>query len=117
MAATPPASIASTNSAAGGEREIRPAPQAEPLRIGEIVDRGGAGRGHVEHAGFGQRVLQAQARPALLRGRLVAALALAAGGVLHGVALVEDDDSIEVAAQPIDDLPDPRNPFLAGVGP
>ena len=36
---------------AGGEREIRAAPQAEPLRIGEIVDRGGAGRRDVEHAG------------------------------------------------------------------
>jgi hypothetical protein len=32
------------------------------------------------------------------------------------VALVEDDDSIEVAAKPIDDLQDAGNPFLAGVG-
>ena len=83
---------------AGGERKIRAAPQAEPLRIGEIVHRGGAGRRDVEHAGVRQRVLQAQAGAALLRGRLVAAFALAAGGVLHGVALVEDDHSVEVAS-------------------
>ena len=94
---------------AGGERKVRPAPQAEPLRIGEIVHRGGAGRRHVEDAGIGQRMLQAQAGAALLRGRLVAALALAAAGVLHGVALVEHDDAVEVAAQPIDDLLHARN--------
>ena len=49
-------------------------------------------------------MLQAQAGAALLRRRLIAALALAARGILHGVALVEDDDAVEVAAQPIDDL-------------
>ena len=47
----------------------------------------------------------------------VAALALAAPGVLHGVALVEDDHSVETGAQPIDDLPYPGNPFLARVVP
>ena len=62
-------------------------------------------------------MLQAQARPTLLGGCLVAALAFAAGGILHRMALVEDDHSVEVGAQPIDDLPDPRNLFLAGVGP
>ena len=36
------------------ERKIRPAPQAEPLGIGEIVDRGGARRRDIEHAGVGQ---------------------------------------------------------------
>jgi len=61
-------------------------------------------------------VLQAQARTALLRGGGVAAFAPAAGGVLHGVALVEDDHSVEVGPQPIDDLLDTRNPFLSGVG-
>ena len=101
---------------AGGERKVRPAPQAEPLRIGEIVHRGGAGRRHVEHAGVGQRMLQPQAGAALLRRRLVAALALAAAGVLQGVALVEHDDAIEVCAQPIDDLLHARNLGLAGVG-
>src|SRR5208283_5204137 len=101
----------------GGEREILTAPQPEPLGIGEIVDRGRAGRGDIEHAGIRQSVLQAQARSSLLGGRLIAAFALAAGGVLHGVAFVEDDDSVEVAAQPIDDLADTRNLLLARVGP
>ncbi len=101
---------------ARGEREILAAPQAEPLGIGEIVDRGRAGRGDIDDARIGQRVLQAQAGAALLRGRLIAALALAAGGVRHGVAFVEDDDSIEVRSQPIDDLLDARNSFLARVG-
>ena len=46
------------------EGKIRPAPQAETLRIGEIVDRGGAGRRDIEHARIGKRVLQAKpARP------------------------------------------------------
>ena len=117
MAATPPASIASTNSARVANGKSVAAPQAEPLRIGEIVHRGGAGRRDVEHAGIRQRVLQAQARTSLLGWRLVAAFALAAGGVLHGVALVEDDHSVEVGAQPIDDLVHPRNLFLARVGP
>ncbi len=101
----------------GGEGEILAAPQAEPLGIGEIVDRGRAGRGDVEHAGIRQGVLQAQARSSLLGGRLVATFALAAGGVLHGVAFVEDDDPVEVGAQPIDDLADARNLLLARVGP
>jgi hypothetical protein len=87
------------------------------LGISEIVHRGGAGGRDIDHAGIGQRMLQAQAGTALLRGRLVAALALAAGGVGHGVALVEHDHSVEVRSQPIDDLTDPRNPFLARIGP
>jgi hypothetical protein len=81
------------------------------------VDRGRAGGRDIDHAGIGQRVLQAQARPALLRGGDVAALALAAGGVLHGVAFVEDDDPIEIGAQPVDDLSDARNLLAALVGP
>ena len=116
MAATPPASIACDELGAGGEGEVLAAPEAEPLGIGEIVDRGGAGGRDVDDARIGQRVLQAQAGTALLRGRLVAAFALAAGGIGHGVALVEDDHAVEVRAQPIDDLLDPRNPFLARVG-
>jgi len=61
-------------------------------------------------------VLEPQARSALLGGRLVAAFALAANRVLHGVALVEDDHSIEVGAQPFNDLPDARKLFCALVG-
>jgi hypothetical protein len=49
-------------------------------------------------------MLQAQARPALLRWRLLAAFARGAGGVLHGVGLVENDHAVEVTPQPIDDL-------------
>ena len=45
-----------------GERKVLAAPQAEPLRIGEIVNRGGAGRRHIDDARIRQRVLQAQVR-------------------------------------------------------
>ena len=41
------------------------------------------------------RVLQAQSGAALLRGRLITPLALAAGAVRHGAAFVEHDDPIE----------------------
>ena len=95
------------------ERKIRPAPQAEPLRIGEIVDRGGARRRDIEHAGVGKRVLEPQAGAALLRRLLIAALAFAAAGVLHGVALVEHDHAVEVAAEPVDDLLHARGLRLA----
>ena len=61
-------------------------------------------------------MLQAQARAPLLRGGDVAAFALAAAGVLHGMALVENDHSVEIGAQPIDDLPDARNLLAALVG-
>ena len=61
------------------------------------MDRRRAGGRDVEDARVRQRVLQAQARAALLGGRLVAALALLAGGVLHRMALVEHDHSVEVA--------------------
>ena len=61
-------------------------------------------------------MLEPQARAPLLRGRLVAALALAADRVLHGVALVEDDHSVEIGAQPFDDLPDARKLFSALIG-
>ncbi len=101
---------------ARGEREILAAPEAEPLGIGEIVDGGGAGRGDIDDARVRQRVLQAQAGAALLRGGLVAALAFAAGGVLHGVALVENDHSVEIGAQPFDDLLDARSLLAALVG-
>ncbi len=102
---------------ARGEGEVLAAPQAEPLGVGEVVHGRGARGGHVDDAGIGQRMLQAQPRTALLRRRLVAALALAAGGIGHGMAFVEHDHSVEVRPQPIDDLADPRNPFLARIGP
>ena len=89
---------------AGRERKIAGAPEAEPRGIGEVLRRRGAGGRDIEDARVGQRVLQAQPRQALLRGLLLAALALVAGGVGHGVGLVEDDDAVEVAAQPVDDL-------------
>ncbi len=38
--------------------------------------------------------------------RSVAALALGTDGVLQGVAFVEDDDAVEVSAEPVDYLPD-----------
>ena len=78
-----------------GEGKVGAAPQAEALGIGEVVDGGGARRRDVDDAGIGQRVLQAQAGAPLLRGHLLAALGLAAGGVLHGMALVEHDHAIE----------------------
>jgi len=43
-------------------------------------------------------------------------LALATNRVLHGVALVEDDHSVEVGAQPFNDLTDARKLFSALVG-
>ena len=95
------------------ERKIRPAPQAEPLGVGEIVDRGGSRRRDIEHARIGKRVLEPQAGAALLRRLLIAALAVAAAGVLHGVALVEHDHAVEVAAEPVDDLLHARRLRLA----
>ena len=53
---------------ARGEGKILAAPEAEPLGIGEIVDRGRAGRRDIDDARVGQRVLQAQPGAALLRG-------------------------------------------------
>ena len=93
----------------GREREVRPAPETKALGVGEVAHRGRAGGRDIEHARVRQGVLEAQAGAALLRGGLVAAWTGGAGGVLHGVALVEDDDSVEVAAEPIDDLAHPRN--------
>src|ERR1700730_5491401 len=40
----------------------------------------------------------------ILRRLLLPALAFVAGGVGHGVGLVEDDDAVEAAAEPVDDL-------------
>ena len=84
---------------AGGEGEILAAPQAEALRVSQVLDLGRAGGGDVDDAGLGQSVLQPQAGAALLRGGDGAAAALAAGGVGHGVRLVEDDDAVEIRAR------------------
>jgi len=80
------------------EGEVVAAPQAEALGVGEVLDGGGAGRRDVEHAGIRQRVLDTKPGAALLGGRVLAAFALGAGCVLHGVALVEDDDPVEVTS-------------------
>ena len=61
-------------------------------------------------------MLEPQARASLLRGRLVTTLALASNGVLHRMRLVEDDHSVEIGAQPFDDLPNARKLFAALIG-
>ena len=101
---------------ASAERKVLAAPQAEPLGVGEVVDRRGAGRRDIDDAGVRQRVLEPQTRAALLRSGNVAAFSLAATGVLHCVRLVENQDSVEVGAQPFDDLPDARNLLATVVG-
>src|SRR3546814_4757336 len=101
---------------AGRKREILAAPKAKALRVGQVMDRGRAGRRDVDDARVRQGVLKPKARTALLRGGDVVALALAACGVLHGVALVEDDHSIEVGAQPFRNLLDAGKPLATVVG-
>ena len=61
-------------------------------------------------------MLETQAGAALLRGDDVTAFSLPAAGVLHRVRLVENEDSIEVGAQPFDDLPNARNLLSLVVG-
>jgi len=87
---------------AGGEREIITAPKPEPLGVGEVVHRGGAGRRDVEDAGVWQRVLQAQAGAALIvtaladleHGRLVA-VPQAADGVLYAAKIDKAEARID----------------------
>ncbi len=88
--------------------EILAAPEAEPLRIGEIVDRRGPRGRDIDHAGIGKLVLEAQARPALLRRLGIAALAFRGGGIGHGMAFIEQDHPVEICAQPVDDLVNAR---------
>ena len=101
---------------AGREGKIVATPQTEALRVGKVLDRGGAGGGDIDDAGIGQGVLQAKPRAPLLRGRDIAPFSLAAASVLHRVRLVENDHSVEIGAQPFDDLLDPRNLLAAVVG-
>ena len=96
-----------------GEGKVDAAPEAEPLRIGEVLDRGRARRRDIEDAGVGQGVLQAKTGLTLLGGRLVASCRLAAGGVGHRMGFVEHDDAIEVPPKPIDDLLNPARLALA----
>ena len=70
-------------------------------------------KGHVTHS---QTALRVPPGAALLAGGDVAAFSLATCGVLHGMRLVENDDSIEIGAQPFDDLLDAGNPFSAIIG-
>lgn len=98
------------------EREILAAPEAETLGIGKIMHRGRAGGRHIDDAGLRQRMLQAKAGPTLLGRGDVSAFALAASRVGHRMRLVENDHSVELRTQPLDDLLDPGNPLSAGVG-
>ena len=52
--------------------------------------------------------MQPQARAALLRSSVFAALAFIADGVGHGVRLIEDDGAVEIRSQPVDDLRETR---------
>ena len=54
--------------------------------------------------GIGHGALQSQPGAALLRGRDIATLALAAGGIGHGMGFIEDDHAIKVMAKPVDNL-------------
>src|SRR3546814_19642164 len=101
---------------AGRKREILAAPKAKALRVGQVMDRGRAGRRDVDDARVRQGVLTPKARTALLRGGDVAALALAACGVLHGVGLVQDAHSLEVGAPPFRNLLDPGQPIATDFG-
>ena len=82
------------------EGEIPGAPETEAGSIGEIADDRRASGRDVEHACIGHGVLQREARKTLLRGLLVTAVRLFAGGIRHGVALVEGDNPIEPFAEP-----------------
>ncbi len=99
------------------ERKIRAAPQAETLGISEIVNGCRAGRRDIDDARVRQRMLQAQARAALLGGRGIAALGGRARGIGHGMGFVEHDDAVEIAAQPIHDLLHAGSLVLLSVGP
>ena len=104
------------------ERRAVGGPEAEPARVGEALDGARAGSRHVENAGVGQGVLEADAGAPLLARGDGAAVAASAGGVGHRVGLVEDDDAVEgvafglgvAAGEPVDDLVEPRPVAVAG---
>ena len=99
------------------EGHVGRAPEPQARGVGEIGDGRRPGRRDIEDAGVGEGVLQPQARPALLRGGFLAALALVADGVGEGVRLVEDDDAIKIRAQPVDDLRQGETPSARRRGP
>src|ERR1700682_3101688 len=80
------------------------------------MNGGGAGRRDIDDTRVGQGMLKAKSSAALLRRGLVAAFALAARSILHRVALVEDDDTVEIGAQPFHDLFDARNLLVMRIG-
>ncbi len=82
------------------EGEITSAPETEAGSIGEIADDRRPGGRYVEDARIGNRVLQREARKALLGRFLVTAVGLFTGGICHGVAFIKSDDSIEPFAEP-----------------
>ena len=86
------------------KRKIRAAPQPKPLRIAEILHRGGAGRRDVDNAGLRQGMLKAQSGKALLGRPLLAARARASHRVRHGVGFIEQDHAVEIRAEPVEDL-------------
>src|SRR6266700_448573 len=100
---------------ARGEGEIFAAPQPAALGVSEVMNGGGAGRRDVDDARVRQGMLQTKSGTALLRRSLVATFALPAGRVLHRVALVEDNDTVETAAHPLHALLDPRNLLVPGM--
>ncbi len=96
----------------GDEGGVGGRPESEAVRIAQSVDGAGSGRADVEDAGLGQHVLELHAGLALLARGDGTALAAAAGGVAHRVALVEDDHAVPgvagafgvAAGEPGDDL-------------
>ena len=102
--------------AAGSEGKVLAAPEPEALRIGKIVYGRGARRRDIDDARVRQRVLQPKPCPPLLRRSDVAAVAFAAAGVLHGMGFIEDDDAVEIGAEPVDDLAHARDFLAALVG-
>src|SRR3546814_15096439 len=93
--------------AARSERKVVPAPQAEPLRIGEVLHRRRPCRGDIDDARVGKRVLKSQSRSPLLRRFLVAALALSTRRIGHRMGLLENDPAVDVRPEPFGYLLDP----------
>lgn len=82
-------------------------PETETRSVAEIGGVGGAGRGQIEDAGTRKRVLEADAGQPLLGSLRRAELCLGAGGVGECMGLVDDDDAVEILAEPVEDLLEP----------
>jgi len=100
----------------GLKRKILTAPETEALCISKVVNCGGPGCRDINHAGIGQRMLEPQARTSLLGSGDITAFTFSATGILHGMALVEYNGSIEIGSQPFDDLLDAGNLLAPVVG-